>query len=182
VLDWEAAPLINRVDPSDGRTVLDYVLDEQRRWAGTTREPRLKVYYDALRESGALHAHEVVAQGGSWRDPYDIEIVPLKSQWQAVCYASENRQAVKRDGRWGYLDENRRLIIEPRFQSAFSFSGGLAPVALEGKWGFIDPQGELIVPARFADVQAFSAREMRARVTVDGSTWTTIDERGTAVE
>lgn len=50
---------LNRVDPSDGRTVLDYVQKEIDRNKGTSVESKLKSYYDMLRTSGAKHRSEL---------------------------------------------------------------------------------------------------------------------------
>ena len=50
---------LNRVDPSDGRTVLDYVQKEIDRNKGTSIESKLKSYYDMLRTSGAKHRSEL---------------------------------------------------------------------------------------------------------------------------
>ena len=50
---------LNRVDPSDGRTVLDYVQKEIDRNKGTSIESKLKSYYDMLRTSGAKHRSEI---------------------------------------------------------------------------------------------------------------------------
>ena len=50
---------LNRVDPSDGRTVLDYVQKELERNKGTSVESKLRSYYDMLRTSGARHRSEL---------------------------------------------------------------------------------------------------------------------------
>lgn len=50
---------LNRVDPTDGRTVLDYVQKEIDRNKGTSVESKLKSYYDMLRTSGAKHRSEL---------------------------------------------------------------------------------------------------------------------------
>jgi hypothetical protein len=50
---------LNVVDPSDGRTVLDYTRDEIGRNNGNASEPVLRTYYDMLRKSGARHRSEL---------------------------------------------------------------------------------------------------------------------------
>lgn len=50
---------VNRVDPADGRTLLDYVRDEIARNRGTSLEANLKNYYSSLRAAGAKHASEL---------------------------------------------------------------------------------------------------------------------------
>lgn len=46
------------------------------------------------------------------------------------------------NGRWGYVDEQQRWIIQPRFEDAQVFKGGRAAVRQNGKWGFINKRGE----------------------------------------
>jgi hypothetical protein len=46
------------------------------------------------------------------------------------------------NGRWGYVDEQQRWIIQPRFEDAQEFKGGRAAVRQNGKWGFINKRGE----------------------------------------
>ena len=174
VADWQVP--LNRIDASDGRTVLDFIDAELAKVVGTPLESKLRNYRETFRAAGARTARELAVTPDTFVDPYDREIAPLKSAWEKVCYLSENRQAVKRGGRWGYLDENGRMAVEPRFQSAFSFSEGRAPVALDGRWGFIDLAGAIAVPARYHDVRAF--RDGQAEVTMDGRTWTSVGPTG----
>lgn len=46
------------------------------------------------------------------------------------------------NGRWGYVDEQQRWIIQPSFEDAQEFKGGRAAVRQNGKWGFINKRGE----------------------------------------
>ena len=40
-------------------------------------------------------------------------------------------------GMWGYIDSEAGVVIEPSFEEARPFSGGLAEVKMKGKWGII---------------------------------------------
>ena len=52
--------------------------------------------------------------------------------------------------KWGYIDKSGKIVIEPQFDDASSFSEGLAAVCLgdycplRGKWGYIDKSGEYV--------------------------------------
>ena len=48
-------------------------------------------------------------------------------------------------GKWGYIDNTGKVVIEPKFDSADIFSEGLAFVNIGEKVGFIDKTGKLIV-------------------------------------
>src|SRR5262249_49255806 len=57
---------------------------------------------------------------------------------------------------WGFIDKTGSLVIPPRFESALSFSEGLAGVLLDGKWGFFDKTGTLVIENQFDWVERFS--------------------------
>lgn len=50
---------MNKVDETDGRTVLDYVQVQLERNKGLPQEPVLKRYYDMLKKAGAKHKNEL---------------------------------------------------------------------------------------------------------------------------
>lgn len=50
---------------------------------------------------------------------------------------------------WGYIDVSGKVVIQPKYERARSFSGGLAAVRQDGKWGFINQSGELIISFSF---------------------------------
>ena len=62
---------------------------------------------------------------------------------------SNQRAAVKINGKWGYIDNSGYLVIKSTFDLARSFSGGIAHVRLGSKWGIIDRQGDFLVNPRF---------------------------------
>ncbi|WPU63842.1 hypothetical protein [Peredibacter starrii] len=57
VTEWKVN--LNKVDASDGRTVLDYVKFHMEKNKGNTIEKKMKYYYDLLREAGAKHKSEL---------------------------------------------------------------------------------------------------------------------------
>ena len=52
---------LNKIDPADGKTVLDYVKEEMEKKKGTALEYKLKYYYAILKESGAKHRKDLPA-------------------------------------------------------------------------------------------------------------------------
>ena len=59
-------------------------------------------------------------------------------------------------------------MIEPQFQEARSFSGGLAAVYDGKQWGFINEKGTLAIDYQFQDAGYFSAKGACPVSTVDG--------------
>jgi len=68
---------------------------------------------------------------------------------------SEGLAPVKIKGKFGFIDKNYNLVIEPNFDKAWNFSEGLAAVMISGKWGFIDKKGVEIIKAQFDEVWNF---------------------------
>ena len=62
---------------------------------------------------------------------------------EAVSF-SEGLHPVKRNGLYGYIDENGAMVIPPEFQAADRFRDGLAMVLHEGKYAYIDHDGVIV--------------------------------------
>ena len=54
--------------------------------------------------------------------------------------------------RWGYLDSDGNITIQPQYLSVHDFREGLAAVRVQetGKWGFIDTSGTMVLDPRFS--------------------------------
>lgn len=81
----------------------------------------------------------------------------------------------KRNGLWGYIDQNEQWMIRERFDYAFPYSQGLACVQYYDKWGFIDKNGQWIIKPRFDKAKPFS--ESLACVKFENK-WGFIDKSG----
>lgn len=69
----------------------------------------------------------------------------------------------KQGDKYGFINSKTgKVLIEPTYDEAKSFSMGLAPIKAEGKWGFIDESGEEIVSPMFKFATTLSK---------DGSAW-----------
>jgi len=55
----------------------------------------------------------------------------------------------------GFIDTSGKWQIEPKFQAARHFCGGLAPVKANGKWEYIDKTGEMIIAPAYEDAGSF---------------------------
>lgn len=73
-----------------------------------------------------------------WPEPFE-----QAGEW------AEERLPVRQAGRWGFVDRQGKWVIEPRFQAARAFSGGVAPVCEAGRWGLIGQDGAYTVKPRF---------------------------------
>jgi len=69
-------------------------------------------------------------------------------KYDSIAPYSEGLAAVKLNGRWGYIDENKKLVIPIRYRKVKPFSEGLAEVMDSSSvaQGYIDKTGKLIIP------------------------------------
>lgn len=65
-----------------------------------------------------------------------------------------------KDGKLGFRDRKRVVIIEPKFDFASDFSEGLAAVGVgaypKTKWGYIDLKGKVVIKPQYDEAYAFS--------------------------
>ena len=92
-----------------------------------------------------------------------------------VYYPPNYLASVKIDEKWGYIDENGDIKIEPQFDAAMPFSEDLAAVKVGKKWGFIDYKGNMVIDPRFENVGTF--KEGLAAVN-NWNKWGFIDKKG----
>ncbi len=89
---------------------------------------------------------------------------------------SEGLAAVKRDGKWGFIDKTGSVSIDVVYDYATQFSGGLAGVCKDGLYGFIDSKGNEVIPFKFAQVMQF--KNGLAPASLDGRHWGYITTSG----
>lgn len=59
--------------------------------------------------------------------------------------------AVKKGGKWGYIDGYGKVIIPLEYEEVGNFSEGLAAVHKDGKWGYINLKNEVVIPIEFTN-------------------------------
>jgi WG containing repeat len=111
-----------------------------------------------------------------------------QEHWQGFRYT--NGEKLEQTFKYGYIDETGKMVINPMFESAESFTEGLAGVCVgrgcyfslssdkpkdEGKWGYVDKTGAMVIPPQFTYVGVF--HEGLAAVSVGGK-WGYIDKTG----
>lgn len=112
-------------------------------------------------------------------------VINLEGQQVSAGFTRFGRYAngyipVRRDSLWGFIDSAGRLVIEPTYESAGSYSEGLFSVrknVMQG-WGFIDRNGKWIIPPHYASVTYFSEGIVFARESSAGTEWICLDKSG----
>ena len=57
---------------------------------------------------------------------------------------SENLIAVQIGEKWGYIDCSGEIVIEPIYEEAYEFTGGIARVEIGKKIGYINKLGQYL--------------------------------------
>ncbi len=73
-----------------------------------------------------------------------------------VCLGSGSIAYCK-DGKWGFVDVQGKVVCEPSYECAKSFSNGMAAVSNGEQWGFIDSNNQLVIDYKFSDAYYFNA-------------------------
>jgi len=77
---------------------------------------------------------------------------------QTVFASSEGLRAIKKDGKYGFVDARGRLRIANRYDDAGDFHEGLAPVKLIGKWGYVNIRDQISINPNYESVGPFINR------------------------
>lgn len=82
---------------------------------------------------------------------------PFQSEIQEeLTLMKERFLPFKRNGLWGFSDEQEQVKIEPIFVGVSSFQEGLAIVEQEGLYGFINKMGVFVIPAIYDEAENFT--------------------------
>lgn len=80
------------------------------------------------------------------------EVRIFKDKLAAFSVANEEDYSVK----FGFVDKQGEVVINPQFSEVRNFSDGLCGVMNDdGKWGFIDKEGSIVINYQFDDVRDF---------------------------
>lgn len=75
---------------------------------------------------------------------------------KAYPFMGDEPAAVCVKGKWGFVDTTGKMVIEPEYDNAKSFSNGLAPVCKGESWGYINSDKEYRIKSQFSDCLPFS--------------------------
>lgn len=82
--------------------------------------------------------------------------------------------------KYGFIDTTGKYIVEPVYDWAGAFHGGLAPVVKDGKAGFIDKKGDVKIPFDYSKAGNFCGG-LAPVLSPDGTKWGYIDVSGKLV-
>jgi hypothetical protein len=62
---------------------------------------------------------------------------------------------IEKGGRYGYIRQDGRTFVEPKYENANDFSEGLAAVSQDKKWGYIDSSFKSVIAPHFSSAADF---------------------------
>lgn len=105
----------------------------------------------------------------------------ISPQFDAISdYFSEDLALFKIGVNWGFVNKDRKIVIEAKFRSAEEFSEGLATARQGNKFGFIDKTGVFIIKPQFQNARGFVDGFARVRFKLYGE-WYLINKSGKIV-
>lgn len=90
----------------------------------------------------------------------------------AIPFVTNQPTAVKKDGKWGFVDADGKMVIEPEYEEAGAFSNNLAPVKTTQGWGYINRENVLVIPDEFMGAKSFYNGIAPVK---NGNQWTMIE-------
>ncbi len=78
---------------------------------------------------------------------------PVIYDW--VEFYREGLAAVKREGKWGFIDADLKEVIPAIYKRIHHFAEGLASVELDGYYGFINKKGATVIPFIYRNAGSF---------------------------
>lgn len=77
--------------------------------------------------------------------PFD----PRRVSYVDADYEPRNYPLMHSGGLYGYRDRGGDVVVDPRYEKAWYFTGGLARVRVDSLWGYIDSTGTMIIDPAF---------------------------------
>ena len=71
-------------------------------------------------------------------------------------FSDEGYAAVKKNGKWGFIDVNGDVMIQFVYDDALSFGQHLAAVKQGQMWGYISKYGNVVIETKFKEAKSFS--------------------------
>ena len=87
---------------------------------------------------------------------YTNGVLSENSYEDAKPFSDEGYAAVKKNGKWGFIDSDGHEVIPFYFDDALSFGQHLAAVKVGDFWGYISMYGNIVIDAIFLDAKSFS--------------------------
>ncbi len=79
-------------------------------------------------------------------------VIPMQEHYQDIIGISHAYIGIKKDDKFGFIDQRGLLRISNRYDSVMLFADSLAAVQINGGWGFVDMWERLVVQPNYDEV------------------------------
>lgn len=126
---------------------------------------------DFIFEDIKLDEYDTCINGDVIFAKYNEKYYMINSSGQKICdtgyddvypFVTSEPAAVCINEKWGFIDKTGKIVIEPQYTQAKSFSNGLAPVSTNGMWGYINLNNEYRISSQFNNCLPFSSNGIAA--------------------
>lgn len=156
--DWIVTPQVGKLR----------LLNDDRYLQSTPKTKFLKsrngqiIYFsDNALEVKDSYLLEYLPSGIIWKIDLNGVIVDRMVHPQDIERIFEEREglrAIKKDGRYGFVDSRGRLRIANRYEDVKDFSNSLAAAKIRGKWGFINKEDQIAIQPVYDEVLSFKEK------------------------
>lgn len=112
----------------------------------------------------------IFADSGNGYDMYGSngQLISETHFEDAQLFYTGKYAAVKVGGKWGFVDAEGNMVIEPKYEDARSFGKSIAAVCEDGLWGFITSSERLVIDYQFLDAKGFGTSDCAPVKVEDG--------------
>ena len=178
---------LDAVIDKEGNIISDYIYDYIGVFSDSLADVRKgtgKIGF--IDKSGKLvldFKYDMVLQGfknGYAKVRLDGEDVFINKQGKVYKYnpyfANGLTAISNKDGKWGYMNKKKKVVIDYKYDNAHEFHNGMAAIYVKDEgWGFIDTKGKEVIKPQYEKV--FNFNENLAGV-YDGDKWGYINKSG----
>jgi hypothetical protein len=103
------------------------------------------------------------------------EVLFRINKYDTIIASDDEYLAIKKSGKWGFINEEGILRIANRYDSVRSFNDNKSAIKIRNAWGFINRQEDIVVQPYYSEVSNFKHNTAFVRF---NSKYGLIDERG----
>ncbi|MCB9357734.1 MAG: WG repeat-containing protein [Calditrichaeota bacterium] len=81
---------------------------------------------------------------------------PPKTEVTKKQNLAHNLYPVFENGKWGFVDENGDMAVEPQYEWADAMTEGMARVKQNDKWGYVNLAGQLVVEPKYERARRYT--------------------------
>lgn len=93
----------------------------------------------------------------------------IAPEYYAASIFSDGLAAVKKEGKWGFINADNETVIDFQYDYARGFQAGRAIVQQGDFYGVVNREGKLVIPVRYYDLVPYEMGDKRYYISRDSS-------------